>query len=130
MSIPFTTIWVWAGHVELDALGRLDVDRMAEAERELEGVAALGAGSVADAEDLEFLGEALGHTDDHVLDQGAGQTVQGLARAGVVGPLDGRRPSSVATVMPPGSVWSSVPFEPLTVTLRAADGDVDTARER
>ena len=46
-------------------------------------------GSVADAVDRERLAEALGHADDHVVDQRAGQAVQGavqfvIARAGDV----------------------------------------------
>ena len=46
-------------------------------------------GSVADAVDLERLAEALGHADDHIVDQRAGQAVQGavqfvIARAGDV----------------------------------------------
>ena len=47
-----------------------------------------GLGAVADADDLELLGEAVGDTDDHVVDQRAGQAVQRAVLALVVGPLD------------------------------------------
>jgi hypothetical protein len=50
-----TTMRVGAGHLEGDALGGLDRDRVAEAERQLELVGALGGGAVADADDLELL---------------------------------------------------------------------------
>ena len=43
------------GHLEGDALGRLDVDRVAEAEGQTQRVRALGLGAVADADDLELL---------------------------------------------------------------------------
>ena len=91
-------------------------------ERQLERVVALGAGAIADADDLEVLAEALAHADDHVVDQRAGQPVQGTALALVVGPLDERAtPSSLRTVMPLGElVRSRVPLGPLTVTDRAA----------
>src|SRR5215212_5533803 len=47
------------GHLELDPLGSGDLDRMRVAERELE-VRALERGAVADALDLQRLGEAGG----------------------------------------------------------------------
>ena len=63
---------------EGDALGGLDDDRVGEAEGELE-VVALGRDAVADADDLELLGVALGDADDHVGDERAGQAVQRAA---------------------------------------------------
>src|SRR3954469_8395933 len=69
-------------HLELDALRRLDRDRVRVPQRELE-VAAAGLGPVADALDLKRLGVALGHAVDHVEDERAGEPVQRT----VVGPV-------------------------------------------
>ena len=69
-------------------VGGLNPDGMAEAERELDGVAALRGGAVADADDLELLREALGHADDHVVDERAGEAVQRAVLALVVRALD------------------------------------------
>ena len=44
-----------------------------------------GGGAVADADDLELLGEALGHAGDHVGDERAGEAVQRTVLALVVG---------------------------------------------
>src|SRR6185295_11619016 len=71
-------------HLELDALGSLDRDRMRVAQRQLE-VLALELGPVADALDLEPLLEALGDPLDHVGDQAAGEAVQGAMLAPVGG---------------------------------------------
>ena len=57
LSMPFTTMRVGAGHLEGDAVGRVDRDGVAEAEGEVELGRALGGGAVADADDLELLGE-------------------------------------------------------------------------
>src|SRR3954469_7329743 len=62
-------------HLELDAVRRLDRDRVRVAERELE-VAALEHGAVADALDLEALLEAGRHALDHVRHERAGEAVQ------------------------------------------------------
>ena len=92
LSMPVTMTCVGAGHLEGDALGRLHDDRVAEAEGEAELVGALGLGAVADADDLELLAEAVGDADDHVVDEGAGEAVQGAVVALVVGPLDEQLP--------------------------------------
>lgn len=60
---------------ELDALRRGNGDRVGEAEGELE-VLALGDHAVTGTRDFEILLVALGHADDHVGDQGAGQSVE------------------------------------------------------
>src|SRR5690348_7495783 len=62
-------------HLERDALWRLNRDGMAEAELHLE-VGALQGGAVADALDLEPLGEPVGDARDHVRDQRPGEAVQ------------------------------------------------------
>ena len=77
-----------AGTSKVMPSGAFDHDGVAEAEGEVEGVGALGGGAVADADDLELLGEAVGHADDHVVDEGADQAVHGTGLALVVGPLD------------------------------------------
>src|ERR671933_2663171 len=68
--------------LELDALRRLDGDGMRVAQGELE-VAALELRAVADALDLERLGEAGRDALDHVGDQRAGQPVQGAVLGAV-----------------------------------------------
>ena len=75
-------------HLEGDAFGRLDDHRVAEPEGQAQRVGALGLGAVADADDLEFLAEPVGDTDDHVVDEGAGEAVQRPVLALVVGTLD------------------------------------------
>ena len=59
LSMPRTSTTGGLRRLELDALGRLDDDRVAEADEQLE-VGALDAGAVADADDLETLLEAVG----------------------------------------------------------------------
>jgi hypothetical protein len=61
---------------------------VAEAEGEADAVRALRLGAVADADDVELLAEAVGDTDDHVVDEAAGQAVEGAVVALVVGPGD------------------------------------------
>ena len=96
--------------------GGVDEHRVAEAERELQ-VRALGLDAVTDADDLQGLGVALGHADDHVGDQRAGQAVQRADLVLVVGPGDGERAVVVrATVIGSATVCESVPLGPLTVT--------------
>src|SRR3954471_8173513 len=63
------------GHLELDALARLDLDRVRVADLQLE-VGARHRGAVADTLDLEALLEAVGDALDHVRDQRPGQAVQ------------------------------------------------------
>src|SRR4051812_18153367 len=72
---------------EGDAVGSVEDDRVAVAELELELRGALGQHAVADPDDLEPLLVAVGHADDHVVDEGPGQPVQGLADPLVVGTL-------------------------------------------
>ena len=88
LSMPFTMMRVGRGHLEGDAVGGVDLDRVAEAERQVELVGPCGVGAVADADDLELLGEAVGDADDHVVHQRAGQAVQRAVLALVVGTLD------------------------------------------
>src|SRR6476620_3813740 len=73
---------------EGDAVGRVERDRVAVAELELQLGRALGQHPVTHADDLEPLLVAVGHADDHVVDQGPRQAVQGTAVALVVGTLD------------------------------------------
>ena len=89
LSKPLTVMRVGLGHLELHALGRVDRDRVREAELQVEAARTGGGGAVADADDLELLGEALGHAGDHVGDQRPGETVQRTVLALVVG--TGRR---------------------------------------
>src|SRR6185436_8194860 len=75
-------------HLEADPVGRLDVDRVAEAELHLQ-ILALQRSAVADALDLQALLESLGDAGDHVGDQRPGQPVQRTMRPAVGRPGDG-----------------------------------------
>src|SRR5215207_2198067 len=75
------------GHLELDALRRFDRHRVRVAERQLE-VAAPELRAVADALDLERLGEAGRHALDHVGDQRAREAVQRPVLGAVGRPRD------------------------------------------
>src|SRR3954469_10830468 len=68
---------------EGDALRGLDLHRVAVAERELQ-VGTLERDAVTDPVDFQLLLVPLGHTDDHVVDQGAGEAVQRTAAPLVV----------------------------------------------
>src|SRR4051812_23632888 len=70
------------GNLELDALRRLDRDRVRVADLKLD-VAALERGAVADALDLEALRVALGHALDHVEDQRTREAVERAVLAAV-----------------------------------------------
>jgi hypothetical protein len=75
-------------------------------------------GAIADAGDLEALAIAVGHADDHVVDQGPGQAVELL-----VGLLLGRAGDDEGavlrlTVMSGWSARLRVPLGPLTVSWR------------
>src|SRR5262245_47182748 len=61
--------------LERDALGRVDLDGMAVAQAQLKLLAIL-RGAIADAGDLEALAVAIGHADDHVVDERPGQAVE------------------------------------------------------
>src|SRR3546814_18333699 len=67
---------VRSGHLEGDAGGGVDGHGMAEAKREVELGVALRSRAVADADDLELLGELLVHAHDHVAHQRAAEAVQ------------------------------------------------------
>ena len=75
-------------HGEGDALGGVDDHRVGESQVELQLLGALGDDTVANALDLKLLLIALGDTDDHVLDEGARQTVQRAVLPLVVGTGD------------------------------------------
>ena len=91
LSVPRTVMRFGAGTSKLMPSGACDLDGVAEAEREVDGCLARGSGAVADADDLELLGEAVGHADDHVVDQRAHETVHGPVLPFVVGTLDDER---------------------------------------
>src|SRR5512135_9778 len=61
--------------LEVDARRRVDLDRMAVAEAELE-LAPDEGGPVAHARDLEALAVARGHSDHHVVHEAPGQAVE------------------------------------------------------
>ena len=87
LSMPLTVSLLLPSTVEGDAGGRLDGDRVREAEGELDSRCP-SAHAVTGADDLEALGVALGDADDLVVDQGAGEAVERARRALVVGTGD------------------------------------------
>ena len=98
---------------EGDALRRLDRDRVAVAQRELE-VRTLGHHAVTGADDLKLLLVALGDALDHVGDQRAGQAVQRARCALVVraGRPRGCPPRHCATAIGSATVCSACPWDP------------------
>jgi hypothetical protein len=101
--------------------------KVMEAEGQLEAAWARGGGAVADADDLELLGEAGAHTDDHVVDQRSGQTVQRAELSLVVGPLDEQR----SVLLPEGDARRDVAHQRALRALDrhalTSDADIDTA---
>src|SRR3546814_17281977 len=75
---PYTTLFrSRSGHLEGDAGGGVDGHGMAEAKREVDLGVALRSGAVADADDLELLGELLVHAHDPVAHERADEAVPG-----------------------------------------------------
>src|SRR3546814_16719945 len=70
--------------LDLDALGHREIDIVAVPEVQLQSLA-LRVGAIADAGDLEHLGEALGHARDQVLHQRALHPPERARFAAVVG---------------------------------------------
>jgi hypothetical protein len=100
---------------------------VAEAERELQ-VAAPSGDAVADADDLEPLGVALGDALDHVGDERAGEPVEGAHLVLVVGP--GHLQGAVVgagDVDRRGQGVGQGPLRALHHDVAAVDRDVDTA---
>src|SRR5581483_10058514 len=76
------------GHGDADPLGGLEHDLVGVADLQRHGVRLLQLGLVADADDLQALGVAVGDALDHVGDQAAGQAVERPAEPLVVAALD------------------------------------------
>ena len=75
LSMPETMIRVGSGHLEVDAVGGLDHDRVGETHLQLEPTA-LEVGPVTDTDRLQLLAVAVGHAGDHVGEQRPVQTVE------------------------------------------------------
>src|ERR1700761_2791984 len=75
------------GRHDGDAFRDREIHVVAVAELQLQ-VLALNRGAVADAGDLERLGEALGHAGDEVLHQGPLHAPEGARALGIMGGLD------------------------------------------
>src|SRR6266540_2561558 len=87
----------WRLNRELDAVRRLDGDRMAEPEGELQ-VGASGLDPVTDADDLQRRAVSRGHASDHVRDQASGQAMQRAVGVLVIRPGDGDNTALVSYV--------------------------------
>ena len=83
LSQPWTRTWVWSGQMTVSPGGIFFSTSLAKPTRSEERIF-LDRGEVADADDFQLLLVALGDTDDHVLQQGAGQPVERPGRALVV----------------------------------------------
>jgi hypothetical protein len=97
---------------------------VAEAQGELE-VRAARLDAVADADDLEGLGVALGHAGDHVRDERPGEPVQGPVLPLVVGALHPQR--AVLVVLDGdrrGDRVAEFALGPLHADRLTVDGDV------
>ena len=70
--------------LDLDGIGVLKLNGMREAQGQGQLAALLG-GTIADALNFQILTEALGNTDDHVMDQGAGQAMEAACLLLVIG---------------------------------------------
>ena len=70
--------------LDLDGIGVLKLNGMREAQGQGQLAALLG-GTIADALNFQILAEALGNTDDHVMDQGAGQAMEAACLLLVIG---------------------------------------------
>src|SRR5215218_3185572 len=112
------------GHLELDALGRPDRHRVAEAKGELE-VRALLLGPVADALDLERLGVAVGDADDHVRHERARETVQGAVLAAVGRALDEKLPVLLNDLDVARNALGQLALRPLDRHAVGVDPDLD-----
>src|SRR5215218_258148 len=77
--------------LELYPLARLDQDRVRVPDLQVD-VASLQRGPVADARDLQGLGETFRHADHGILDQATGKTVHRLVLGGVRRPLQHEAP--------------------------------------
>src|SRR3954468_13614677 len=114
--------------LEGDALGWVDLDRVAVAEVEGE-LLAVQRGSVADACDLQALAIAVGHADDHVVDEGPGQAVELLVHLLLGRAGDDERPVLAADghVRVEGAAERAL--RPLDREVTPVDGHVDPRRD-
>ena len=79
--MPWITMCCWSGQVTFKPVGNRHLQLVGQADAELQRPV-LDGGQVAHADDLQPLLVALGHADDHVLQQGPGQPVQGRGLRG------------------------------------------------
>ena len=108
--------WAWAGvdHAVFNSHRQRILNRVRVAQGEDHRGLALQLGAIADADDFQFAGPALGDTFDRVVDQGAGQSMNSGLR--VV--LADRDQVAVLLLhaMPRGNWVSSLPLGPCTLT--------------
>ena len=102
---------------------------MTETEREVDLRRALSRRPVTDADDLEVLAKALGDAHDHVVDERAGEPVEGPVHALVARALDEQHRSVLAD----GDVGRQRARQrtsgPLDRDLAATQGDLDARRD-
>src|SRR4051794_13986676 len=117
-------------HLEGNALGRVDDHRVAEAEGQTQLVGGDGLGAVTDADDLELPAEAIGDTDNHVVDQRARQPVQRAALAQIVGTFDDQLTVVATNGDDFGQRAAECALRALDRHSAAIDRHVDAARDR
>src|SRR5687768_13747367 len=117
------------GRLHVQAFGHVEIDIVALAELELELVA-LRVRTIADAGDLEGLGEALGHALDQVRDQRALHAPERPRRLGSIGRLDHDRIAfdGVADLL--AHPQGEIALGPLHAEHAVLDSGSDPARDR
>ena len=120
-------MWVGVGDLEVMPSGASTLTGWLKPSASSSLFVALGRGAVADADDVEVLAEAVGDTDDHVVDERAGQAVQGPVLALVVGALDEELVAVLADGDGAGQVTLERALGALHGDVLAGDGDVDAA---
>ena len=116
LSMPWTSMRVGWGTTNSMPSGASTTTGWLKPSERSSFFGALGAGPVADADDVELLAEAVGHADDHVVDERADEAVQRPVLTLVVGALDEQLAVGLADGDRAGDPGWSWPLGPLTVT--------------
>src|SRR5579859_3627021 len=117
------------GDLERDPCWCVDDHRVAEAEGQLDLAGRPGDGTVADADDLEVLPEPGGHPEHHVVDEAAGETVQGAVLPLVVRSLDQQDRGFLADGDGAGEVALERALRPFHADVTVGEGDLHARRD-
>src|SRR5271157_2036629 len=114
---------------DLETFRNLEEHGVREAKGEAEP-AAVHLRAIADALDVEHLGEALGHAPHHVRDEGARKAVQGACRLAIVAACEAHESPCHFDGDPVGNALSQGPFGTLHSDLPRGVLHGDTGRDR